>query len=62
MNMVPSEVTLPISVLNVQPDDVVGDVVKIESSINRLDISLAVVVPATLVIPQGKERRQSLES
>lgn len=53
---VPGEITLLIRVLNIQPDNVVRDVVAIKSSIYSLHISFINVVPAALVVPEGKQR------
>ncbi|KAA8579233.1 hypothetical protein FQN60_007174 [Etheostoma spectabile] len=47
---VPGKVTLPVRVLDVQPDDVVWDVVAIKSGIYGLHIILVGVVPAALVM------------
>lgn len=57
---VPGEVTLPVCVLDVQPDDIIRDFVEIKSSIHGLHVRLVVVVPAGLVVPQGKQWRKSL--
>lgn len=45
---------LAISVLNVQPDDIIGHVVFVEAGIDSLDIGLVPVVPAALVVPDGE--------
>ncbi|KAG7234579.1 hypothetical protein INR49_002208, partial [Caranx melampygus] len=62
VNGVPGEITLPVRVLDVQPDDVIRDVVVIEPSVHSLHVSFVEVVPAALVVPQGKERGQGLMS
>ena len=43
--------------LNVQPDDIEGDVKLIHLLHDRRDVSLVIVVPSTLVVRQGKQRR-----
>ncbi len=57
---VPSEVTLPIRVLNVQPDDVIWNIVAIKSSIHSLHVGFVIVVPATLMVAECKQRGQGL--
>lgn len=57
---VPGEVTLPIRVLDIQPDDVVRNIVQIKSSVDSLHVSFVVVVPAALVVPECKQRGQGL--
>lgn len=44
-----------ISVLNIQPDDVVGNVEVIKALVDGRHISLIPVVPPALVVAQGKE-------
>lgn len=56
MFRVPGEETLPIRVLDIQPDDVVRNIVLIESSVDSLHVSFVVVVPAALVVPECKQR------
>mmetsp|Transcript_10951 Transcript_10951/g.20113 ORF Transcript_10951/g.20113 Transcript_10951/m.20113 type:complete len:245 (-) Transcript_10951:1953-2687(-) len=58
---VPREVLLPVSVLNVQPDGVVRNVMLVEPCIDCLDIVLVLVVPAALVVAQRKLLRHGLE-
>mmetsp|Transcript_85066 Transcript_85066/g.259867 ORF Transcript_85066/g.259867 Transcript_85066/m.259867 type:complete len:650 (+) Transcript_85066:880-2829(+) len=53
---VPREVRLPVGVLDVQPHDVVGDVVLVEALVHGVHIPLAHVVPPALVLAQGPER------
>lgn len=57
---VPGEVPLAISMLNVQPDDITGQVVIIEALIDFQHIGLIPVVPAALVVAEGEERGQCL--
>ncbi|TNN51073.1 hypothetical protein EYF80_038709 [Liparis tanakae] len=57
---VPGEITLPVRVLDVQPDDVVRDVVAIESGVHSLHVGLVVVVPAALVVPECKQGGEGL--
>ena len=49
---------LAISVLNVQPDDIIGDVVLIKGSIDCLHIGLVPVVPTALVVGNTEVLRQ----
>lgn len=62
INRIPGKVPLPICVLNIQPDDIVRNTVAIKSSIHRLHVSFINVVPAALVVPEGKQRGQGLIS
>mmetsp|Transcript_42786 Transcript_42786/g.132453 ORF Transcript_42786/g.132453 Transcript_42786/m.132453 type:complete len:527 (-) Transcript_42786:24-1604(-) len=55
---VPSEVLLPVRVLDVQPEDVVGDVVLVELPVHAQGILDVHVVPARLVLAHGAEGRQ----
>lgn len=57
---VPGEVPLAISMLNVQPDDITGQVVIIEALIDFQHVGLIPVVPAALVVAEGEERGQCL--
>lgn len=57
---VPGEVPLAISMLNVQPDDIAGQVVIIKALIDFLHIGFIPVVPAALVVAEGEERGQCL--
>lgn len=59
---VPREVAFSICVLDVQPYEVIGDVVLIEALIDVFDIFLIVVVPATLMIRQRGQRRKRLSA
>ena len=47
-----------ISVLDVEPYDIVRHVILIKASIDSLDISLVTVVPAALMVPNGEVLRQ----
>ena len=60
MNRVPGKITLPVRVLNVQPDDIIRDVVAVKSGIHGLHVSFIIVVPAALVVPEGKQRGEGL--
>lgn len=57
---VPGEVPLAISMLDVQPDEITGQVVIIKALINFQDIGLISIVPAALVVAEGEERGQCL--
>lgn len=57
---IPGEVALSIRVLNVEPDIVIRDVMLIKACIHRLHILLVIVVPAALVVSQGKDGREGL--
>lgn len=57
---VPCEVSLPVSMFDVQPHDVVGDPVDVETRIHGLHVCLVPVIPAALVVPQGKQWGQRL--
>lgn len=59
---VPGEIAFAISVLNVQPDDIIRDVVLIKSLINSFYIFLIVVVPATLMVSKSGKRREGLSA
>lgn len=60
VNGVPGKITLPVRVLDVQPDDVIRDVVVVKPGVHGLHISFVGVVPAALVIPEGKQRGEGL--
>ena len=47
---------LPVGVLNVQPDDVVRDLMVVEARVHGVHVSLVPVVPAALVIPERGDR------
>lgn len=49
---VPGEVALSICMLNVQPNEVIRDVVLIKALINSLYILLIIIVPAALMVSQ----------
>lgn len=57
---IPCEVALAVRVLDVQPDKVVGNVVLVKASIDRLHVFLVVVVPPALVVTQCIDGRESL--
>lgn len=57
---IPGEVALAISVLNVEPDIVIWDVVLIEARIHCSHILLVVVVPAALVVTHSSEGGEGL--
>lgn len=57
---VPSEIALAICVLDVQPDEVIWDVMLIEALVHCLHIILVIVVPATLVVGQRSQGREGL--
>lgn len=52
---VPGEIPLLISVVNIEPDNVVWNIVAIETSIDSLHVGFIVVVKATLVVPKCKQ-------
>ncbi len=52
-------VPLPVSVLNVQPNDIIGDVKLVEIGVHLAHVRLIPVVPAALVVPQGEVLGQS---
>ena len=55
---VPSEISLAVGVLDVQPNDVDGNVELVEVGVDRENVVLIVVVPSTLVISDGEGRRK----
>lgn len=57
---IPGEVAFPISVLDIKPNKVVGDVVLIEACVHRAHVFLVIVVPTALVVPEGRQRREGL--
>lgn len=59
---VPGEIPLAISMFNVQPDDIAGQVVFIKALIHFQHISLVPVVPTALVVAEGEEWGQRLGS
>lgn len=59
---VPGEVALAISMLNVQPDDVTGQVVVVKALTDLQNVRLIPVVPAALVVAEGEERGKCLGS
>ena len=54
---IPSEVLLLMSVLNVKPDYVVGDVELIEAAVDVFDILIGDIVPTALMVGNGKRLR-----
>lgn len=58
----PGEVALPVSVFNVEPDDIVRNVVLVKARIHVLHIILVIVVPAALVVGQCEQGREGLAS
>ena len=53
---------LPVGVLNVQPDDVVRDLMVVEARVHGVHVGLVPVVPAALVIPvRGEGRGETCE-
>ena len=54
---IPRHVPLTVRVFNVEPQDVVRDVVLIETFIHFLDVFFVAVVPSALVVTQGEHRR-----
>lgn len=59
---VPGEVAFAIRVLNVQPNEVIGDVVLIKPLINSFYIFLINIVPATLMVSESGKRREGLSA
>ncbi len=49
---------LAVSVLNIEPNDIHGDVVFIELLVDSLHVGLVIVVPAALVVGDREERWQ----
>lgn len=50
---IPGEIALAICVLNVKPDEVIGDVVLVKACIHCLHVFLVIVVPTALVVAQS---------
>lgn len=59
---IPGEVALAIRVLDIQPDEVIGNVVLIEACVHCLHVLLVVVVPAALVVGQRRQGREGLSA
>ena len=59
MTLVPDEVLVLLGVLDVEPEDIDGDVLLIETLLHGSHIVRADVVPTTLVIAKGPVSRQS---
>lgn len=57
---VPREIPLLVRVVDVEPDDVVGDAVPIEPSVHGLHVGLVLVAVAALMVPQGEQGGQGL--
>ena len=55
---IPREVLLVVEVVNVKPDDVVGDVVLVELAVDAAYVLVRHVVPAALVVRNGELLRQ----
>ncbi len=55
---VPREVALAVGVLDVEPEDVEGQLVLLEAGVHGAHVLLVVVVPAALVVGGGEEGRQ----
>mmetsp|Transcript_3626 Transcript_3626/g.9896 ORF Transcript_3626/g.9896 Transcript_3626/m.9896 type:complete len:319 (-) Transcript_3626:592-1548(-) len=55
---VPRHVLLPVRVLDVQPQDIIGDAVLVEVGVHFGNVGLGVVVPSALVVPEGEQGRQ----
>lgn len=58
--LVPGEVPFALSVLYVQPHDIIRNVMFVKSCIHCFYILLIFIVPAALVVPQGEERGHGL--
>lgn len=58
---VPGEIPLLVRVVDIEPDDVIGDVVAIESGVHGLHVSLVSVVPATLMVAESEEWGEGLK-
>mmetsp|Transcript_12900 Transcript_12900/g.28659 ORF Transcript_12900/g.28659 Transcript_12900/m.28659 type:complete len:212 (+) Transcript_12900:1426-2061(+) len=61
-SLVPREVSLPVRVLDVQPDHVHWEVQLLEHGLHRSHVPLVAVVPAALVVAQCEQRRQLLRA
>lgn len=59
---IPGEVALPIGVLDIKPDEVIGDVVLVKAGIDRLHVLLVIVIPAALMVSQGSQGRERLSA
>lgn len=46
---------LPVCVFDVEPDDVIGDLVLVKARVNRMHVGLVLVVPAALVVANGEQ-------
>lgn len=57
---IPREIAFAVRVLDVQPDEVIGDVVLVKAGIDCLHVLLVVVVPPALVVTQCIDRREGL--
>mmetsp|Transcript_22183 Transcript_22183/g.53219 ORF Transcript_22183/g.53219 Transcript_22183/m.53219 type:complete len:381 (-) Transcript_22183:442-1584(-) len=60
--VVPRHVPLPHRVLDVEPEDIVGDVVLVELPVDLADVRLILVVPAALMVPEREHRGHELRS
>lgn len=59
---IPGEVALAVRVLDVQPDEVIGNVVLVKAGVDRLHVLLVVVVPPALVVTQCIDGREGLSA
>lgn len=59
---IPGEVALAVRVLDVQPDEVIGNVVLVKAGVDRLHVLLVVVVPPALVVTQRIDGREGLSA
>mmetsp|Transcript_23218 Transcript_23218/g.53918 ORF Transcript_23218/g.53918 Transcript_23218/m.53918 type:complete len:539 (-) Transcript_23218:709-2325(-) len=57
---VPCHVTLANRVLDIEPDDIIRDIMLIKLGIHALHVLLVLVVPPALVVPQGEQWRHEL--
>lgn len=59
---VPGEIPLVVRVFDIQPEHVVRNIVAVKSGVHVLHVRFVDVVPATLVVPECKQRRKGLKS
>lgn len=57
---VPGEAALPVCVFDIQPHDIVRDVVVVKLVVHLCHSLLGVIVPARMVVAQGEQRRQGM--
>lgn len=60
--LLPGEVAFSICMFNVQPNEVIWDVMLIKALVDSLYILLIIIVPAALMIRQRRERRKRLSA